>query len=85
MKTYEIRLKGTKKSNTEDITIIMNADSKSQAFNLAYGFFEKGETNTVFGTPERGLATIHKWLPNADDLKKYAGKYKVHSTSVICK
>lgn len=84
MKTYTIKLTGTKKNNTSDLTVTINADSKSQAFNFAYGFFEKGETNTVFGTLERGLSTIHRWMPDAENLKKYAGKYKVYRTSVFC-
>lgn len=85
MKTYIVKLKGTKKNNTKDIEVIMNCDNKGQAFNLAYGFFEKGETNTVFGTKERGLSTIHRWMPNAEDMKKFAGKYKVFTTSIVCK
>lgn len=85
MKNYLVKLKGTKKNNTQDIEVKMNCDNKGQCFNLAYAFFEKGETNTVYGTKERGLSTIHRWMPNAEEMKKFAGKYKVNSTSVICK
>ena len=49
---------------------------------MAYHFFEKGETNTVFGTIENGLSTIHQWIPKCEELKHLAGKYKVHSTSI---
>lgn len=85
MKTYIVKLKGTKKNNTKDLEVVMNCDSKSQALSLSYCFFEKGETNTVYGTKEKGLSTIHRWMPNAEDMKKFAGKYKVYNTSVICK
>ncbi len=85
MKSYIVKLKGTKKNNTQDIEVVMNCDNKGQCFSLAYGFFEKGETNTVFGTQERGLSTIHRWLPNAEELKQFAGKYKVFTTSIVCK
>lgn len=85
MKTYILKLKGTKKHNTQDIEVSMSCDSKRQCFNLAYGFFKKGDTNTVFGTKETGLSTIHRWLPNAEELKQYAGKYNVFKSSIIDK
>lgn len=84
MKSYTVTLKGTQKNNTQDITFEMLCESKTQCFNLAYTFFEKGETNTIYGTKERGLSTIHRWLPNAEDMKRFAGKYKVYSTSIKC-
>lgn len=82
MKTYIVELKGTKKNNTENISVVMNCDNKNQAFNLAYCFFKKGETNTVYGTLERGLCTIHRWIPNAEEMRKFAGKYEVRLSSV---
>lgn len=82
MKKYILTLKGTKKNKTQDIKVIMNCNNKAQAFNLAYSFFEKGETNTVYGTEKTGLYTIHKFVPNADDLRKFAGKYKVYRSSI---
>lgn len=84
MKSYTVKLKGTKKNGTSDIEVSMNCSSKAQCFNLAYSFFEKGEINNIYGTPERGLSTIHQWMPDAEKLKVFAGKYKVHSTSIIC-
>lgn len=45
MKTYTITLKGTKKNNTKDLKTNIEANNKSQAFNIAYLFFEKGEEN----------------------------------------
>lgn len=82
MKTYIVKLKGTKKTNTQDIQVKMNCDSKGQAINLAYNFFQKGEINTVYGSIETGLSTIHRWMPEAEKMKKYAGKYIVYRTSV---
>lgn len=84
MKNYIVKLKGTKKHGTQDIDVRMTADNKTQAFGLAYRFFELGETNTVYGNEERGMSTIHRWMPDAEKLKQFAGKYKVHHTSVIC-
>lgn len=84
MKNYIVKLKGTKKNNTQDIVVKMQCSNKSQCFNLAYTFFEKGETNNVYGTLERGLSTIHRWMPNAEELKQFAGKYKVYSSSICC-
>ena len=82
MKTYTVNLKGTKKNNTKDISVKMICDSKMQAYNLAYMFFQKGEQNTVFGTEEKGLSTIHRWMPDAEKLRQFAGKYKVFTSSV---
>lgn len=84
MKTYTVKLKGTKKNNTQDVQVTMICDTKSQCFNFAYSFFQKGETNIVYGTEIRGLSTIHRWMPDTENLKKYAGKYNVYRTSIIC-
>lgn len=85
MKNYSIKLKGTKKHSTQDIEVTMTCDSKSQCFNLAYQFFERAETNVIYGTKEKGLSTIHRWLHNAEDCKKYAGKYKVFMSQINIK
>ena len=85
MKQYILNLKGAKKKNTEDIQVMMNCKNKYQAFNLAYVFFEKGETDRVYGTNDTGLFTIHKFIPNADELKKFAGKYKVFKSYIKVK
>jgi hypothetical protein len=85
MKTYELRLKGTKKNNTKDLSVIMHCENKNQAYSLAFYFFEKGQTNTIYGREATGFTTIHKWMPDAENLKRYAGLYKVYNTSVICK
>ena len=82
MSTYTITLKGTKKNNTSDIVVVMHADNKVQCFNLAYTFFEKGDTDVVYGRKATGLRTIHAFMPDADQLRKYAGKYKVTHTSI---
>lgn len=83
MKQYILNLKGTKKNNTEDIQVIMNCNNKHQAFNLAYEFFEKGKTNTIYGSEKTGLFTIHKFIPNADELRNVAGKYKVYKSAIV--
>lgn len=85
MKQYILNLKGTKKNNTEDIQVIINCRNKYQAFNLAYDFFQRGETNQVYGTVSTGLCTIHKFIPNADELRQFAGKYKVYNSSIKIK
>lgn len=85
MKSYELKLKGTKKNGTADLTVVMNCENKSQAFNLAYDFFQKCRTDVVYGREAVGFNAISKWMPDAENLKKYAGKYKVYSTSIICK
>ena len=82
MKTYTAHLKGTQKNSTYTIHVKINANNKGQAFNMAYHFFEKGETDTIFGTPATGLSTIGDWIPGAENMKHLAGKYKVHNTSI---
>ena len=85
MRTYELKLKGTKKNGTTDLTVVMHCENKFQAFNLAYDFFQKGRTEVVYGREAVGFNTISKWMPDAENLKQYAKKYKVYSTSIICK
>lgn len=85
MKQYTLSLKGTAKNNTEDIKVTMFCNNKQQAFSLAYEFFQKGKTNTIYGTEKTGLCTIHKFIPNADELRNVAGKYKVYQSSIKVK
>lgn len=85
MKTYELRLKGTKKNNTKDLSVIMHCENKGQAIALAFNFFEKGQTETVYGRESTGFNKISKWMPESENLKQYAGLYKVYTTSVICR
>ena len=73
MTAYKISLKGTKKENTQDLTVIITCNSKNQSFNLAYAFFQQGRTNVIYGTERTGLSTIHRWLNNAENLREYAG------------
>ncbi len=84
MKTYNLTLNGTKKNNTQTITVEIFGVNKSQAFNMAYTFFEKGEINNIFGGKETGLSTIHQWIPQAANLISLAGKYKVQMTKLKC-
>lgn len=82
MNTYKLNLKGTKKTNTQDINVLINANNKGQAFNLAYAFFQEGRTEQVYGNDVTGFKTIEYWMPSANDLKHLARKYKVYYTSV---
>lgn len=81
MKTYTLTLKGTKKNNTKDLEVKINAENKSQAFNFAYLFFETAEydktTNSV-----KGNWVITDFIPSASFFNDYRGKYKVYRTSV---
>ena len=85
MNQYILNLKGTKKNNTEDIQVMMNCRNKYQAFNLAYEFFQKGKTDTIYRTEKKGFCTINKFIPNADDLRQFVGKYKVYQSSIKVK
>lgn len=82
MKEYRLKLKGTKKHGTNDITVVVRGNNKSQAFSFAYNFFEKGEYNyatewvSVFG-----LCRVIDFIPDAVNLDKYRGKYKVYRSS----
>jgi hypothetical protein len=82
MTTYTLKLKGTKKNNTDTISVTILANNKSQAFNMAYVFFQKGETNTIFGRKETGLTTFNDWIIGANDLVHLAGKYKVYMSQI---
>ena len=82
MNTYKLNLKGTKKTNTQDIQVFINANNKGQAFNLAYAFFQKGRTEQVYGNDVTGLKTIEYWMPNAKELRPLAGRYIVYQTSI---
>ena len=87
MKTYTITLKGTKKNNTQDITVEVLGNNKSQAFNWAYNFFEKGEMTAPFfakGLNRKSGGTL-AFIPTANELMHLKGKYKVHHTSLKVK
>jgi hypothetical protein len=84
MKTYTLILKGTKKNNTETISVKILSKNKTQAFNFAYKFFEKGETNTIYGRKEVGFTTPNDWIVGANDMFHLAGKYKVHMSQINC-
>ena len=84
MKTYTLTLKGTKKNNTETISVKIISNNKNQAFNFAYMFFEKGKTDTVFGSKETKLSTFNDWIIGANNMVHLAGKYKVHMSQINC-
>lgn len=82
MKTYTLKLKGTKKHGTKDLTVTIIAKNKSQAFNFAYLFFEKGEySSTTEWFSRFGLCRVIDFIPDAVNLDKYRGKYKVYHSS----
>lgn len=72
MKTYTLKLKGTKKNNTSDLEVELKAENKAQAFNFAYMFFEKGET----------VIKTDLFIPKAKKLKHLSGKYFVPRSAV---
>jgi len=84
MKTYQLRLKGTKKNNTNDLTIIIRGDNKAQAFTWAYWFFEKGEfTHPYFASGiNRMSGGTLEFIPEADKMMHLAGKFFVPRTAI---
>lgn len=78
MKSYILKLKGTKKNNTSDLEVEVKGDNKGQAFNFAYGFFQSGEYNS-------SSANIDPWIPKAKKLSKLSGKYFVPRSAIQIK
>jgi len=78
MKTYILKLKGTKKNNTPDLEVEVIAENKGQAFNFAYGFFQSGDYNS-------SSANIDLWIPKAKKLSKLSGKYFVPRSAIHIK
>lgn len=86
MKQYQLKLKGTKKQSTPDLTLTIFGDNKSQAFNWAWQFFQKGEFKEPFfasGLNKMCGGTV-EFIPNARELMNLAGKYFVPTTAVTC-
>lgn len=73
MKTYQLHLKGTKIRKSTDATIELKAINKSQAFNIAYYFFEKG-TELPFMSEFFDVKAVQ-------ELK---GRYRIGQSSVVC-
>ncbi|MGG7036949.1 MAG: hypothetical protein ACI7YS_17405 [Flavobacterium sp.] len=83
MKKYTLKLKGTKKNQTEDLTIEIFGQNKSQAYSWAYSFFEKGEfTNPYYAKGTGQWSGTEKFIPNASQMMDLAGKYFVPRTAV---
>jgi len=81
MKTYElqIREKGTKNRST----IRMAAHSKSQAFNLAWAFFEGFKKDSSLNNFETAFINIQPYMVEPQYmLSNFAGKYYVPFSSV---
>jgi hypothetical protein len=83
MKTYTLKLKGTKKNNTPDLTVTIKGENKGQAFNWAYKFFECAEfVKPYYAT---GLKKMCEgtafFVPESENMMHLAGKYKVHRSS----
>jgi hypothetical protein len=72
MKSYTLNLKGTKKNNTSDVIITIYGENKSQAFNWAYLFFQKGEETQKMAN----------YIPQLNTLNCYKGKYFVPRSAV---
>jgi len=86
MKTYTLKLKGTKKNQTQDLTIEIYGVNKSHAFNWAWDFFEKGRfMEPYFATGIKEITGTERFIPNASNMMDLAGKYNVPRTAVICK
>lgn len=83
MKTYTVKLKGTKKNNTPDLEVKVIAETKSQAFNFAYGFFQTGEFDKNTNSIE-GNWVITDFIPSASHFNDFRGKYFVPRTAVNC-
>jgi len=81
MKTYTITLKGTKKNNTQDITVEVLSNNIPQAFNWLYTFFEKGEFRQDYKGND-GIYSIEKFIPNAKELIHLKGLYFVPKSGI---
>lgn len=84
MKTYTLRLKGTKKNNTPDMEVKIFGDNKSQAFNYAYRFFELGEFISPYSANGLGLEVpgTAGHIEGVSKMMHLAGKYKVSIYSI---
>lgn len=82
LNTYQVTMKGTKKNQTNDITVTVLGHNVSMAFNFAYTFFEKGQKDNLYGREETGFTTISDYIPEAKNLEHLAGKYKVHYSNI---
>lgn len=87
MKTYTLKLKGTKKNKTSDLTVEILGDNKNQALAWAYYFFEKGEfTEPYFASgANRMCGGTADFIPGVEKLMDLKGKYFVPRTSIKCK
>ena len=83
MRQYIVHMKGTKSRKTEDLAVRVLARSKTQAFGMAYNWFEEGRTDVVYGH-DNDKHTIERYIPNIQEYKDHAGKYKVHFSKLKC-
>ena len=84
MKSYKLKLKGTKKHGTEDLTMVIKGENKSQAFTWAYQFFQQGEFKEPYYAAgiKRMSGGTEEFIPGAKSMMRLAGKYKVPRTAV---
>lgn len=84
MRTYLLKLKGTKKNNTQDISVHVYGDNKGQAFNYAYSFFEKGEFQEPYFAEgiNRQSGGTAEFIPKYRDFENVKGKYFVPKTAL---
>ena len=85
MKSYKLNLKGTKKNNTTDVVINVYGENKSQAFNWAYNFFQKGEFVEPYFAKglNRMCGGTVEFIPESKNIMDLRGKYFVPRSSVV--
>lgn len=83
MKTYTLKLKGSKKQNTQDLIIKVKANNKGHAFSLAYYFFQRGEYQTSYELYNGDTWRLEDHIEGLANLMHLKGKYKVYSTSIV--
>lgn len=84
MKAYKLQLRGTRKNNTKDITVIIFGENKNHALNYAYRFFELGEFVAPYFANGLGrdVPGTAGHIENVDNMMHLAGKYKVGMSSI---
>lgn len=82
MKNFICNLKGTKKNKTENIEVLIKADTPGQAFKIAWFFFERGEIDMKIGGPALPNKNFKDFIVGAKSLEHLAGKYFVPRKSI---
>lgn len=84
LKSYKLKLKGTKKHRTENLTLIIKGENKNQAFSWAYQFFQQGEFKEPYYAAgiKRMSGGTEEFIPGAKSMMHLAGKYNVPRTAI---